>query len=212
MPTRSGLRVNLAHPEPEQFDIRDIALGLARECRYANQLDFHYSVAQHSVIVARHIDPEFALDGLLHDASEAYIRDLPSPLKALLPDYKAVETRIEQAIRVRFGLSPDSDRRIHDQVKAVDRRVAAAERQDLLPPIANPVPLTEEPWHALDGIEPIPEAIVPWSYQASFAGFLYMFAQYSDTYVLHPDMTPFVPHELYFDNEPEPYRERLRCA
>ncbi|WP_354687058.1 HD family hydrolase [Cupriavidus necator] len=161
MPTRSGLRVNLAHPEPEQFDIRDIALGLARECRYANQLDFHYSVAQHSVIVARHIDPEFALDGLLHDASEAYIRDLPSPLKALLPDYKAVETRIEQAIGVRFGLSPDSDRRIHEQVKAVDRRVAAAERQDLLPPIANPVPLTEDPWHALDGIEPIPEAIVP---------------------------------------------------
>lgn len=111
----------------EDIDIQDIASGLANECRFNGQIDNFYSVAQHSVYVSYLVAPEYALEALLHDASEAYVKDLSSPLKKLLPEYKLIELRVEKMIRKKFGL-PESK---SDAVHLADLMMLATEKRDL---------------------------------------------------------------------------------
>ena len=85
--TFTGRAFDLSSPQPEQVCTEDIAHALANCCRYAGHSRWHYSVAQHSLLVAEIVaatDPELALAALLHDAAEAYIGDWSSPLKALM--------------------------------------------------------------------------------------------------------------------------------
>lgn len=91
--TSTGKVFEYLHTTEDQIDINDIAFGLSRESRFAGQTSHFYSVAQHSLAVARAVPLDYALEGLLHDAAEAYCKDLPSPLKALLPGYKEIELR-----------------------------------------------------------------------------------------------------------------------
>lgn len=89
--------------------IEDIAHGLSRVCRFAGQCAGFMSVAEHSVAVARIVmttDPQHALEALLHDASEAYLGDLPRPIKHLpeMQPYRDAEARAEAAIAQKFGL------------------------------------------------------------------------------------------------------------
>jgi uncharacterized protein len=102
--TRSGRRFDFINPEPESIDIEDIAHALSQIGRFTGHTRFFYSVAQHSLLVSCLVPPEHALDGLLHDAHEAYVGDVASPLKRLLPEYMALETRIATAVRARYGL------------------------------------------------------------------------------------------------------------
>jgi len=85
--TRSGQRVQLLQPQPDSIDIGDIALGLSRQYRFNGHTTTPYTVAQHSVVVSYLVPAEHALQALLHDAAEAYIGDLPSPVKKLCPDF-----------------------------------------------------------------------------------------------------------------------------
>jgi hypothetical protein len=90
-----------------QFNIVDIAWGLSQLCRYNGQCKQFYSVAEHSVLVAWLMDKYTAgnpLEGLMHDACEAYIGDLPSPWKPLVPDFVALEDRIDRAVRAKWQL------------------------------------------------------------------------------------------------------------
>lgn len=82
--TRSGLRVDLLDPQPEQIDILDIAYSLSMLCRWNGHTNIYYSVAQHSVLCSMYASAEFALPCLMHDAAEAYIGDIARPLKNLL--------------------------------------------------------------------------------------------------------------------------------
>ena len=100
--TNSGKHFDFADPQPDQIDILDIAQGLANECRYAGQCRVFYSVAQHSFLASQIVNPRLALEALLHDAAEAYCKDIPRPLKYMLPEYQAIEARVESAIRERF--------------------------------------------------------------------------------------------------------------
>ena len=99
------------NPENHEFDIEVIAHALSNICRFTGHTVRHYSVAEHSVLVSRLVSPSSALEGLLHDAAEAYIGDVSSPLKAMLPEYRAIETEVEKAIakyfNLRFPLSPE---------------------------------------------------------------------------------------------------------
>jgi len=128
--TWTGKHVDYANPSPEQIDINDIAIALSRECRYAGHLREFYSVAQHSVICSAIVDDDLALEALLHDASKAYLKDITSPLKALLPDYKTIEARFDAVIRRRFGLPELGS----EQVKKADIVVLATEIRDLIEP------------------------------------------------------------------------------
>lgn len=102
--TRSGKRVSVQNPQPDQFDIKDIAYALSNTCRFNGHCAGFYSVAEHSVVVALRLPPELRLAGLLHDATEAYLGDIPSPIKQFLPDYANIEGRFDSAIKQAFSL------------------------------------------------------------------------------------------------------------
>lgn len=104
--TFSGKYFDFINPKPEQICIEDVAHGLSQTCRYAGQFPKFYSVAQHSIWVCEaveHISWRIALQGLLHDATEAYICDVASPLKKYLPDYKEIEGGLHMAISEQFN-------------------------------------------------------------------------------------------------------------
>ena len=123
----SGKRFDLLDPHNSDFDIGDIAHGLAHVCRYVGQCRTFYSVAEHSILVSETVE-EFAYEALLHDAAEAFIGDITRPLKQLLPDYKAIETDIETAIGARFRLRSGAK----SIIKHADLRVLAAEQRQVM--------------------------------------------------------------------------------
>lgn len=87
--TFSGRKFFVFDPRPEDVDIEDIAHGLSNTCRFSGQVSKFYSVAQHSVLVSQCVflatgSSSLALSSLLHDASEAYTGDFPSPWKKLV--------------------------------------------------------------------------------------------------------------------------------
>jgi 5'-deoxynucleotidase YfbR-like HD superfamily hydrolase len=128
--THSGKRFDLLEPRADQVDIVDIAHSLANLCRFNGHVRQFYSVAQHSYFVSRIVGPEYALCGLLHDATEAYVGDMTRPLKSVMPRFKEVEDRIWLAIAERFGLP----REIPPAVKHADNIALVTERRDLLKP------------------------------------------------------------------------------
>ncbi|QZH73954.1 MAG: hypothetical protein JY451_09270 [Erythrobacter sp.] len=125
----SGRRFDLLDPWLSEFGIEDIAQGLANVCRYAGQCRTFYSVAEHSLLVSETVS-RYAFEALLHDAAEAFIGDITRPLKRLLPDYREIEARIEDAVIERFGL----DRAAKATIKEADLRVLAAEQEQVMAP------------------------------------------------------------------------------
>lgn len=104
--TVSGRVLDFTAPDPDVLAIEDIARGLSNTCRFAGQCEQFYSVAQHSLHVSEIVSDDFALEALLHDATEGFAHDVTSPLKRLLPDYRVIEQRLDAAVRERFGLPP----------------------------------------------------------------------------------------------------------
>lgn len=111
---RSGPLFDLVNPDPALVRIEDIAHALAHICRFTGHTNCFYSVAQHSVLVSELVPKGFELWGLLHDAAEAYIGDVSSPLKSLLPDYKQIEQRMEEAVWGKFGLRGPLPKQVKD--------------------------------------------------------------------------------------------------
>lgn len=104
--TYTGIYVNVFDPKPEMFCIEDIAHALSNQCRFGGHLKDFYSVAQHSIHVCNMVyEDEHKLAALLHDASEAYLLDIPSPVKRGLSNYKQIEDGIMKAISERFCFS-----------------------------------------------------------------------------------------------------------
>lgn len=131
--TYTGQRVNFTDPKPGNIYIEDIAHSLARTCRYGGhcRTEGIWSVAEHSLIVEEWLHKRtrnyrLRLLGLLHDAAEAYIGDLPPQAKSLLPEYQRWEKNCEAAIWKAFGLhGPVMDE--IETVKAADKAALAAE-------------------------------------------------------------------------------------
>jgi hypothetical protein len=102
--TFTGRTIHPFAPEVDDIYIEDIAHALAFTCRWAGHTSEYFSVAQHSVLVSLLCPVEWALEGLMHDASEAYLTDIPSPLKPHIPGYQELERRVEAAIAEGFSL------------------------------------------------------------------------------------------------------------
>jgi len=103
--TYTGKKFYFTDPEPDMIDIRDIAHSLSLQCRFMGHVETFYSVAEHSVAVSCIVDKENALAALLHDAAEAYLSDIPRPIKKLLPQYMELEEQVSQAIYSKFFLN-----------------------------------------------------------------------------------------------------------
>ncbi len=148
--TYSGKQFFPLDPRIDDIDIRDIAHALSLQCRFNGHCRTFYSVAEHSVRVSEHVPPRLARWGLLHDAAEAYLSDLPRPVKQQIESYVAMEERLLRLIAERFELSWP----IPETVLEVDTRLLATEARDLMgaPP---------QPWD-LDGLSPLSEPIEPW--------------------------------------------------
>jgi len=126
----SGRRLDLLNPSPFDIEIEDIARGLARVARWNGQTTGYnaFSVAEHSVIVEKLLTevypespPDHCLTALLHDAAEYVIGDMISPFKnALGLDYKSFESRLEEAIHLRFGLPAKMPGALKKRIKRCD--------------------------------------------------------------------------------------------
>jgi 5'-deoxynucleotidase YfbR-like HD superfamily hydrolase len=127
--TYTGKKFYFLNPTPAMISIHDIAHSLAHQCRFSGHTKVFYSVAQHCLRVSEHSPPEFALTGLLHDASEAYIHDIPSPVKPYLENYHALENNIMEAIAKKFGIEWP----VPAAVKEADSACLKAEARELLP-------------------------------------------------------------------------------
>lgn len=149
--THSGRRFNPLDPNPNAIVIQDIAHALSMQCRFSGHCNKFYSVAQHSVLVSYICDSADALWGLMHDASEAYLVDVPRPLKrsGKFDAYLEFEAVMTVAICNRFNLpfkEPPS-------VKKADTILLATEARDLMSPLhsdwdqpVEPLPFTIESW------------------------------------------------------------------
>ncbi|MNJ96676.1 hypothetical protein D3C87_144050 [compost metagenome] len=159
--TVSGNRFSILKPDPADVKIEDIACALARQARFNGHTRFFYSVGQHSCLGAQ-VAPtkDLALDMLFHDATEAYVGDLVSPVKALLPDFELIESRIHWAIAQKFNLEYPMPK----VIKQIDRRLLATEVRDL-------ITKDLKSWNIGDD-EPYDFPIIPWPPEVTEARFL----------------------------------------
>ena len=129
--TATGRNINPLALKIEDVDIYDIAHSLAMICRFNGHSRIVYSVAEHSVLVSTFCPPELALEGLLHDAAEAYLGDVPTPLKRQWPEYQAAERRAQSVITKCFGLPAE----MSSAVNVADKRAIEIEMPRLLAPV-----------------------------------------------------------------------------
>ena len=160
---QSGNYFNFVDPEGSDFTIEDIAHGLAMTSRFGGQCKRFYSVAEHSFCAAWQVAPQFAFAALMHDAAEAFIGDIPRPLKMILPDYKHIEERIESAVLGRFGIETP----LPDEVKAIDLAMLATEQRQVMD--------NYDDWAPIRGVVPLPIYLPFWSPKQAKAQFLQRF-------------------------------------
>ncbi len=154
MQTFTGRQFWPLDPRAEEVALEDVAHSLAHQCRFAGHCRVFYSVAEHSVRVSRIVSPAAALWGLLHDASEAYLVDLPRPVKrhsAIGEHYCTAEALVQRAVCERFRLPLEEPA----EIKNADNVVLMTEARDIMsaPP---------SPWREI-ATKPLDEVIVPWS-------------------------------------------------
>jgi len=137
MVTKSGRAFWPCALEPRDVELEDVAHALSNLCRFAGNTRSFYSVAQHSTLAAvivmhRTGDPLVAFAALMHDAPEAFLIDLPRPIKRRpeLAAYLDFEELAERAVAHRFGFDPNLF--AHPEVKRADALMLALERRDLI--------------------------------------------------------------------------------
>ena len=162
MQLHSGTQFWPEDPRPEEIRLGDIAHALSNMCRFGGHCSSFYSVAQHSVMVSLEAEKAATVDktlvaiiGLLHDATEAYLVDVPRPIKVNLSGYKPMEERLARVIGERFGIELHI---LPGLVEEADERALFTEKRDLLGP-------APAPWTVAQGVgsEPYEDRIMPLS-------------------------------------------------
>lgn len=128
MQTYKGGRFDFFAMSRSPLDIEDIAHSLSLVCRFGGHCKEFYSVAQHSVYVSQLCHHDHKLAGLLHDATEAYIGDMVTPLKRLVPEFKEYEKSLYWTLAKQFGLPKE----LPQDVRDADLVMLAAEARDLM--------------------------------------------------------------------------------
>ena len=159
--TYTGKRFQFSNIKPDDICIEDIAHALALTNRFCGHSEFPYSVAQHSLHVSYRVPEEIALEGLLHDAHEAYCHDLTAPLKQYMLQlsfesnntkliYNHVQAKVESAIDQCFRLWPvrnlKEEKALWKELHDADMRALATEYRDLFPNKPHDWELKVEPY------------------------------------------------------------------
>lgn len=165
--TNSGRDFVFGDPESHDYQVVDIAHGLSHLCRFNGQVRNFYSVAQHSVLVAEQLPKEMRLAGLMHDASEAYLGDVTTPLKLLMPLYQELEERTMKAIFKKFNITYP----LPQAVKRADLVLLVTEKRDLVN--------DQQPWECEKHAEALTERIKPWTSAESAAAFKAAYHKYA---------------------------------
>ena len=205
----SGQYFDFLNPESTPLHIKDIAAGLSRICRYTGHLrDLEvdtYTVAQHCVLASENGDGD-PLEFLMHDSAESVIGDVSSPLKQLLPDYKIVEDRVEAALAKQYDLP----RPMTTACKLIDLRMLATEKRDLMPGDND-----GDYWAVIQGVEPLPFVIKPWSRAESYYRFLHRYYYLLMGRFPKPNLPFALPHsdapKAYIENYYKYWLDEDRC-
>lgn len=172
--TFTGKKVYPWAPKPEDIELLDIAIALSRTPRFRGHTREFYSVAQHCVIASYLVPKSDALWALLHDAPEAYIGDLPKPLKQMLPDWERADVLLTWAVCQRFGLEPE----MPESVIEVDRLLLVSEAEIHLE-------YHVDNWHRTLGVMPDPTLILdPMSINSAFTNFILRYTELTGEKIL----------------------------
>jgi hypothetical protein len=132
--TQSGSKFDPFAPKKEDLHLEDMVLGLSNCCRYQGQGIFHYSVAQHSVYLARELMRcgllEEAFCAMLHDGSEGFLPDVPKPIKVRpeMEMYRQAEKATQDLIYQIWSVPGE-----YPEVKRLDRVIWGNEIPVLFP-------------------------------------------------------------------------------
>lgn len=131
--TFTGKNIDVFNPDPEMICIEDIAHALAQTPRFAGHLPYFYSVAHHCVMCAEKFQKlsmpaNDILAALMHDSSEAYLTDVPSPIKSRLPEYKKLEDGLMRVISDKFCFEYP----LNNSVKYIDAKMLQWEWESLM--------------------------------------------------------------------------------
>ncbi len=136
--TSTGLYIDVSDPKPEKINVQDIAHALSNICRYNGHCQTFYSVAEHAVFVSKRLErkgfsPEIQMIGLHHDDAEAYLGDIPRPIKPMLGEaYKELTAKVDSAIEQALGLEFHGDPLNYASVKEADNWALLVEARHLL--------------------------------------------------------------------------------
>lgn len=167
--TYYGIKFRHLLPRPEDICIEDIAHSLSRICRFTGHvIPPLYSVAEHCVRVSYACDGKDALDGLLHDASEAYCTDIARPFKRSpgMEAYRWYEKRVMKPIVKKFNLASVEP----DSVQLADRALLATEQRDIMP-----LRIAETGGNGPMSTDALPDKIVAWTQEEAERRFLMRF-------------------------------------
>ena len=144
--TYSGVQFWPLNPQINDIHIEDIAHALSLNCRFNGHCNHFYSVAEHSVLVSLYCDNP--LEGLMNDASEAYLPDIARPIKQHIKDFQKIENYLLKIIYSRYNIN------FNEQTKEVDDRILLDEKQQLM---------NQEPADWCLNVEPLGVKINGWS-------------------------------------------------
>lgn len=165
MQTESGRTFSFEDPV---FHFNDIAMALAKTCRYGGHTKgfLHYATAEHSVHMTRSALKEGrsrreAWNVLMHDSPEGYIMDMVRPLKNRIPMYRDFEDDLFSKIAERYDLEDP----IPAYVKLLDNRILMDEKAQVMA-------LSDRPWNFPDDLKPLGIKIECWSSQQAYTEFV----------------------------------------
>lgn len=171
VPTLSG-RFYPFRTDPGPVSLKDVARSLSHQTRWLGRTGSLYSVGQHSVLCARMArthygaSREVQFQCLIHDATEAFLGDIPSQIKRILPDYRALEEKVLAYLCEVWNVKTPFD----PLVNIVDERMAKTEARDLGTKFVKACAMDGFVEHGPSG--PFPETADPWSRDQTYVAWL----------------------------------------
>ena len=160
-------------PDSRDVTIIDIAHHLSQQCRYAGATAWPYSTAQHCCLLADYVQekmggtPLDCLQILMHDAAEAFLVDMPRPVKQFMPEFRKWDNAINNCIRLWLGLG---DLPIPSWQDELDSRIIMDERAQVMSD-------SDNDWG--HNLEPLGMLVSPWSSVVAEQNFLMRYAVYA---------------------------------